>query len=94
MKLTAFNEIHKSLKAKMVPFAGYEMPIQYEGIIAEHLSVRNHAGLFDVSHMGEFWVTGKQAEDFVDYATTNNVRYDIGSGPIFYHVPGKRWYRR
>jgi len=73
MKPTAFNAIHKSLGAKMVPFAGYEMPIQYEGIMAEHNKVRNEAGLFDVSHMGEFWVTGEQALDFVEYATTNNV---------------------
>lgn len=57
----------------MVPFAGYEMPIQYEGIIAEHEKVRNQAGLFDVSHMGEFWVTGEQALEFVEYATANNV---------------------
>jgi len=73
MKLTAFNAIHKSLHAKMVPFAGYEMPIQYEGIIAEHEKVRTKAGLFDVSHMGEFWVTGEQALEFVEYATANNV---------------------
>jgi aminomethyltransferase len=73
MKLTAFNAIHKSLGAKMVPFAGYEMPIQYEGIIAEHEKVRNQAGLFDVSHMGEFWVTGDQALEFVEYVTANNV---------------------
>ncbi|MCF7825115.1 MAG: glycine cleavage system aminomethyltransferase GcvT [Candidatus Marinimicrobia bacterium] len=73
MKLTAFNAIHKSLHAKMVPFAGYEMPIQYEGIIAEHEKVRTKAGLFDVSHMGEFWVTGAQALEFVEYATANNV---------------------
>ena len=73
MKLTAFNAIHKSLNAKMVPFAGYEMPVQYEGIIAEHEKVRKGAGLFDVSHMGEFWVTGKQALNFVEYATANNV---------------------
>ena len=73
MKPTAFNAIHKSLNAKMVPFAGYEMPIQYVGIMAEHQKVRNEAGLFDVSHMGEFWVTGEQAMEFVEYATTNNV---------------------
>jgi aminomethyltransferase len=73
MKLTAFNAIHKALNAKMVPFAGYEMPIQYEGIIAEHQKVRNAAGLFDVSHMGEFWVNGPQALEFVEYATVNNV---------------------
>ena len=73
MKQTAFHAIHESLKAKMVPFAGYEMPIQYEGIIAEHESVRNSAGLFDVSHMGEFWVEGPQALEFVEYATVGNV---------------------
>lgn len=73
MKQTAFNKIHKALGAKMVPFAGYEMPIQYEGIMAEHETVRTKAGLFDVSHMGEFWVTGEQALDFVEYATANNV---------------------
>ncbi len=73
MKLTAFNAIHKSLGAKMVPFAGFEMPIQYEGIIAEHEKVRKQAGLFDVSHMGEFWVTGEQALAFVEYATANRV---------------------
>jgi len=73
MKLTAFNAIHKSLQAKMVPFAGYEMPIQYDGIIAEHQRVRTQAGLFDVTHMGEFWVTGSEALDFVEYATANNV---------------------
>lgn len=73
MKLTAFNTIHKSLNAKMVPFAGYEMPVQYEGIMAEHERVRNQAGLFDVSHMGEFWVEGPQALEFVEYATVNNV---------------------
>lgn len=73
MKKTAFDAIHRSLDAKMVPFAGFEMPIQYEGILAEHERVRNQAGLFDVSHMGEFWVAGKQALEFVEFATTNNV---------------------
>ncbi|MCF6239635.1 MAG: glycine cleavage system aminomethyltransferase GcvT [Candidatus Marinimicrobia bacterium] len=73
MKPTAFNAIHKALNAKMVAFAGYEMPIQYEGILAEHERVRNHAGLFDVSHMGEFWVSGPDALEFVEYATINNV---------------------
>jgi len=73
MKLTALNAIHKKLNAKMVPFAGYEMPVQYAGIIAEHERVRSSAGLFDVSHMGEFWVEGPQALEFVEYATVNNV---------------------
>jgi len=73
MKLTSLHAIHKSLNAKMVPFAGYEMPIQYEGIIAEHERVRATAGIFDVSHMGEFWVQGSEALEFVEYATMNNV---------------------
>jgi len=83
MKLTAFHSIHNSLGAKMVPFAGFEMPIQYEGIIAEHERVRNHAGLFDVSHMGEFWVSGPQALEFVEYATANNVA-SLSTGQIQY----------
>jgi len=73
MKQTPFYAIHKSLQAKLVPFAGYEMPIQYDGIMAEHHRVREAAGLFDVSHMGEFWVEGPQALEFVEYATANHV---------------------
>ena len=67
-KRTAFYDIHKSLDAKIVDFAGYEMPVQYEGIIAEHMAVRNSVGVFDVSHMGEFFVKGKkiQAELGID----------------------------
>ena len=83
MKPTAFTEIHKALNAKMVPFAGYEMPIQYEGILAEHVQVRNSAGLFDVSHMGEFWVKGPDALKFVEYATTNNVS-SLANGQVQY----------
>jgi aminomethyltransferase len=73
MKKTAFYNIHKSLGAKIVPFAGYEMPIQYEGIIAEHKAVRESVGVFDVSHMGEVEVRGKDAFDFVQRITTNDV---------------------
>lgn len=83
MKKTALHAIHNSLNAKMVPFAGYEMPIQYEGIIAEHERVRSSAGLFDVSHMGEFWVEGSEAEEFVDYATVNNVA-KLNKGQVQY----------
>ncbi len=72
MKLTKFNQIHKRLGAKMVEFAGYEMPIQYSSIIAEHKAVRNSVGVFDVSHMGEVLVTGKEAEKFVQYITIND----------------------
>ena len=74
LKRTPFHDIHVALGAKIVPFAGYEMPVQYPaGITAEHNAVRKACGLFDVSHMGEFLVTGPQAVDFVNYVTTNNV---------------------
>ena len=74
LKRTSFHDIHVALGAKMVSFAGYEMPVQYpSGITAEHNAVRQNCGLFDVSHMGEFLVTGLQAVDFVNYVTTNNV---------------------
>lgn len=72
MKVTAFNEIHKKAGAKMVEFAGYEMPIEYTGIIDEHNTVRNAVGVFDVSHMGEFWVKGPNALELVKKLTSND----------------------
>ena len=72
MKKTKFNSIHKKLGAKMVEFAGYEMPIQYSSIIAEHKAVRNSVGVFDVSHMGEIFITGEKALEFVQYITIND----------------------
>lgn len=74
LKRTPLYEVHSALGAKIVPFAGFEMPVQYPtGITAEHKAVREKAGLFDVSHMGEFIVRGPQAVDFVNYVTTNDV---------------------
>ncbi len=73
MKKTAFNKYHKELGAKMVEFAGYEMPIEYTGVTDEHLTVRKGVGVFDVSHMGEIWVKGPKAFDFVQKVTTNDV---------------------
>ncbi len=73
MKETALTQLHKELGAKMVPFAGYTMPVQYSGLTQEHLAVRNAAGLFDVSHMGEFFVKGPEAEALVQYVTSNDV---------------------
>src|SRR5262245_11424379 len=70
---TPLYDRHAALGARLVPFAGWEMPIQYSGIIAEHQAVRNAAGLFDVSHMGEFEVRGDDAIAFVDRITTNAV---------------------
>ena len=65
MKTTPFTEKHIALGAKMHEFAGYNMPIEYSGIIDEHLTVCNGVGVFDVSHMGEFWVKGPHALDFL-----------------------------
>lgn len=74
LKRTPFHALHVAAGAKMVSFAGFEMPIQYPtGITAEHLAVRKACGVFDVSHMGEFIVRGPQAVDFVNYVTTNDV---------------------
>ncbi len=73
MKKTPFTEIHRSLGAKLVEFAGFEMPVQYSGIIDEHLAVRNRVGVFDVTHMGEFIVRGKDAAAFLQKMTVNDV---------------------
>ena len=73
MKKIALNDIHESLGAKMVPFAGFSMPIQYEGVSAEHIQVREKLGVFDVSHMGEFMVRGKDAEAYLQHVTSNDV---------------------
>ena len=73
MKTTPFTEKHIALGAKMHEFAGYNMPIEYSGIIDEHLTVCNSVGVFDVSHMGEFWVKGPHALDFLQKVTSNNV---------------------
>ena len=73
MKYTAFNEIHKKLGGRLVPFAGFEMPVEYSGINDEHLTVREKLGMFDVSHMGEIWVKGPQAKAFVQKVTSNDV---------------------
>ena len=72
MKNTALTEKHISLGAKMVPFAGYNMPVQYEGINAEHATVRNAVGVFDVSHMGEFILKGENALDLIQRVTSND----------------------
>ncbi len=72
MKNTALTQIHESLGAKIVPFAGYNMPVQYEGVTAEHLAVRNSIGVFDVSHMGEFHLKGKNALALIQKITTND----------------------
>ena len=67
------NNLHVALGAKMVPFAGYSMPVLYTNLIQEHLAVRNSVGVFDVSHMGEFVIKGERATDFLQYVTSNDV---------------------
>ncbi len=73
MKNTAFTKFHEEAGAKMVPFAGYNMPVEYTGINEEHITVREKVGVFDVSHMGEFWVTGPSAQKYLQYITSNDV---------------------
>ncbi len=72
MKNTALTKIHESLGAKIVPFAGYNMPVQYEGINIEHETVRNNVGVFDVSHMGEFLIEGPRALELIQKVTSND----------------------
>ena len=85
MRKTSLYQSHIALGAKMVPFAGFEMPVQYTGVVQEHLAVRKQAGLFDVSHMGEFLVRGPQAIDLIQYVFSNDVgRLDIGQAQYGY----------
>ncbi len=67
MKNTALTQIHEALGAKMVPFAGYNMPVSYEGVNAEHETVRSAVGVFDVSHMGEFLILGPNALELIQH---------------------------
>ena len=73
LKRTPYTDFHIAAGAKMVPFAGYYMPVQYTGIIEEHRAVRSNVGLFDLTHMGEFEVTGPKALEFLQRVTTNDV---------------------
>lgn len=72
MKKTALYDVHQALGAKIVPFAGYEMPVQYEGVTIEHETVRNHVGVFDVSHMGEFLIEGEEALQLIQKISSND----------------------
>ncbi len=83
MKKTALTRVHEALGAKLLDYAGFLMPIEYSGIREEHLNVRQNAGIFDVSHMGEFLVKGDNAKDFLQKITTNNIEL---------LVPGKAQY--
>ncbi|MEN6463145.1 MAG: glycine cleavage system aminomethyltransferase GcvT [Syntrophomonas sp.] len=73
LKRTPLYPVHKKYGGKLIDFGGWELPVQYEGIIKEHQMVREKAGLFDVSHMGEIEVTGEKAEEFINYLVTNDI---------------------
>ncbi|HHJ11448.1 MAG TPA: glycine cleavage system aminomethyltransferase GcvT, partial [Bacteroidetes bacterium] len=73
MKTTPLTDIHKEAGAKMVSFAGFLMPVEYSGIQDEHIAVRTKLGVFDVSHMGEIWIRGPKALDFLQWVTSNDV---------------------
>ncbi len=83
LKVTCLHDSHVALGAKMSPFAGFDMPIQYSSITEEHLAVRNNVGMFDVSHMGEIFVSGPDAEKFVNHIFTNDIRPMV-PGQILY----------
>lgn len=83
VKTTCLHDDHVKLGALMSPFAGFDMPIQYAGIVEEHNAVRNNVGVFDVSHMGEVLITGPQAQQFVNHIFTNDV-CSLADGAILY----------
>lgn len=87
LKRTPLAERHEQLGGRMVPFAGWYMPVQYEGVIAEHNAVRSAAGLFDLGHMGQFSVTGPDALAFLQYTTTNNLN-ELEPGQAKYTLLG------
>ena len=70
---TPLYHLHQSLGARCIDFGGWDMPVQYSGLAGEHKSVRTAAGMFDISHMGQLWVGGAKARDFLNYALTNEV---------------------
>ena len=82
-KRTCLYDKHVALGALMQPFGGFDMPIQYTSIIDEHQAVREHCGVFDVSHMGEVYVTGNDAERYVNHIFTNDVTH-APIGQVFY----------
>jgi len=89
MKTTPFTQIHQDLGAKMAPFAGYLMPIEYTGILAEHHAVCERVGVFDVSHMGEFWVRGPHALSFLQNVTSNDVSTLVNGQVQYAYLPNE-----
>lgn len=90
MQKTALYQKHVDFGAKMVPFAGFEMPVTYEGVNIEHQNVRNHLGVFDVSHMGEFFVEGPETIDLLQYVTSNDVSKLVDGQAQYTCLPNKK----
>ncbi len=89
-KRTALYDEHLKLGAKMVPFAGWEMPVQYTGIVDEHQAVRSNIGMFDISHMGQLIVSGSGADDWLNTMLSNNIRkLDVGQGQYTFLLNGR-----
>src|SRR5271154_950516 len=91
LKATALHSVHRKVGAKMVDFGGWDMPLQYSGILEEHRAVRSSVGVFDVSHMGEIEIHGSDAGALTDYVTTNAVaKLQIGqvqyAGLLYAHA--------
>ena len=89
MKKTALNHIHHALGAKMVEFGGFEMPVSYSSIKEEHHCVRRQVGVFDVSHMGEFFVEGPQALPLLQYACSNDISKLVPRKAQYNYFPNK-----
>jgi aminomethyltransferase len=83
LKKTPLHEVHRALGARMVPFAGFELPVSYSGIIEEHKAVRERVGIFDVSHMGEFVVSGTRAFEYLDHTVTNTCSKLAADGVLY-----------
>ena len=87
MKKTALYNKHLEFQAKMVPFAGYEMPVQYSGVNHEHINVRNNVGVFDVSHMGEFIVKGENALKLIQKISSNDASTSFPGRAQYSYLP-------
>jgi len=90
IKKTALTDVHIGLGAKMVSFAGYQMPVTYSGINREHLSVRNNVGLFDVSHMGEFLIKGKGALELIQKVSSNDASKLVDGKVQYSYLPNSK----
>ena len=84
-KKTALFEVFNKHNATFTSFGGYYMPVSFEGIVSEHQAVREHAGVFDISHMGEIFLKGPDASKFLNYVSTNNID-KVDNGQMQYHI--------